>query len=180
MGHSFHLMEGPGGQGGSGVGGQKRIPAQPGPGTSITLEEKEHAEPPPDTVCPRYPRPAPGGRPGQGGSQCFPPRSLPKRWGLVHLRRQLLSLPSPEAREAATGLWTGQMAGDKLGGTAERWKVSSGHLAMPLATQLFLPRGGWEQPWQQAEAKVTEEGRQGPPPPHGKPAQGGGSGSARP
>lgn len=109
-------------------------------------------------------------------SASFPGEAL----GPVHLRQQLLSLPSPEAREAATGLWTGQMAGDKLGGTAERWKVSSGHLAMPLATQLFLPRGGWEQPWQQAEAKVTEEGRQEPPPPHGKPAQGGGSGSARP
>lgn len=54
----------------------------------------------------------------------------------------------------------GQMAGGRLGGTAECWKVGSGHLAMPLATQLFLPHGGWEQPWQQAEAKVTEEGGQ--------------------
>lgn len=89
------------------------------------------------------------------------------------LCQQLLSVPSPGAREAATGLWIGQMAGDRLGGTAECWKVGRGHLAMPLATQLFLPHGGWEQPWEQAEAKVTEEGRQELPPPHGKSAQGG-------
>lgn len=92
-------------------------------------------------------------------SASFPAEAL----GPVHLRRQLLSLPSPEAREAATGLWTGQMAGDKLGGTAERWKVGSGHLAMPLATQLFLPRGGWEQPWQQAEAKSQRREDRGRP-----------------
>lgn len=34
-------------------------------------------------------------------------------------RQHLLAVPPPEAREAAMGFWLGQMAGDRLGGTAE-------------------------------------------------------------
>lgn len=48
--------------------------------------------------------------------------------------------------------------------------MGSGHLALLLATQLFLTHGSWEQPRQQTEAKVTEVGGQELPPPHGKPA----------
>lgn len=106
----------------------------------------------------------PGGRPGQGGSQRSLPVSLPKLWNLMPSCQQLLSLPSPEAREAAPGFWMGQMAGDRLGGTAEWWKVGHGHLAMPLATQLVSPHGGRVQPRQQAEANVTESRRTGAAP----------------
>lgn len=71
MGHSFHCIEGPrrgGGRVGSIVGGQKRIPAQPGPGTSVALEENENSEPPLDIVCPHCPRPALAGQVKVGAS----------------------------------------------------------------------------------------------------------------
>lgn len=58
----------------------------------------------------------------------------------------------------------GQMAGDGREGTAEWWKVGSGHLTRPLATQLFSPHGGREQPRQQAETKVRVVGRTGAAP----------------
>lgn len=56
------------------------------------------------------------------------------------------------------------MAGDRLGGTAEWWKVGSGHLAMTLATQLFSPHGEQEQLQQQAETKVRVVGTPGAAP----------------
>lgn len=103
---------------------------------------------------------------------------LGPRRGTGASRQQLLPVPSPEAREPASGSWMGQMAGDRLGGTAEWWEVGSGHLARPLATQLFTPHGGWERPQQQAEAKLGGE-EDGPPPPQREPAQGEEPGSAR-
>lgn len=80
-------------------------------------------------------------------------------------------MPSPEAREAAAGLQMGHMADDRPGGTAKWWEVGSRHLARPSATQLFLPKWGWEQPQQQAKAKGRMgEGRGSPPPPGREPA----------
>lgn len=82
-------------------------------------------------------------------------------------------MPSPEAREAAAGLQMGHMADDRPGGTAKWWEVGSRHLARPSATQLFLPKWGWEQPQQQAEAKGRMgEGRGSPPPPGRELSQG--------
>lgn len=126
---------------------------------------------------PALPQTGPEVRPGQGGSRRALPHPLPRSTGASCL--QLLPLPSPDAREAASGVWMGQMAGNRLGGTAEWWKVGRGHHARPLATQLFSPRGGWELPQQQAEAKVTEQ-EDGLLPAPRKPSQGEEPGSARP
>lgn len=95
-------------------------------------------QPPPAIVCPHWPRLAPGaGRVKVGANVlCLVPCQ-----STGASCQQLLSVPSPEAREAATGFWMGQMAGDRLGGTAEQGKVGSGHLALLLASQLFLTHG---------------------------------------
>lgn len=103
----------------------------------------------------------PEGRPGQGGSRQSPSCALQSS---MPSRQQLPPVPSPGAREAAAGLRRGQMAGDRLGGTAEWWKVGSGHLAMTLATQLFSPHGEQEQLQQQAETKVRVVGTPGAAP----------------
>lgn len=150
------LWGGPGGWWWEGRRGHQPSLAQ----VQVLLWRMKTQQPPPMSSA----QTGPGGRPGQGGSQRSLPCSLPKHWDLMPSCQQLLSLPSPEAREAAPGFWMGQMAGDRLGGTAEWWKVGRGHLAMPLATQLFSPHGGRVQPRQQAEAHVTEARRTGAAP----------------
>lgn len=166
MGHGFCFIGGPRGLV---VGGRKgslaQVRASPGGEGRLQPSATSSATPPSRAQV----------RPGQGGSRVLRlgPRGSPRA-----SRQQLLPVPSPEAREPASGSWMGQMAGDRLGGTAESGEVGSGHLARPLATQLFAPHGGWERPQQQAEAKLGGE-EDGPPPPRREPAHGEEPGSAR-
>lgn len=169
MGHGFCSTDGPCGLW---WGSQKRMPAQPGPGTSVAVEENINSAGSTRRHSPAPTQTGPEGRAGQGGRQPSLSRSLPRHWSLVPSHQRLLAVPSPEAREMTAGLWMGQMAGDRPGGTAEWWEVGSGHLARPSDTHLFPPDGGQEWPQQWEEAKVRVGGGQGLPLPHGEPAQG--------
>lgn len=110
LGPGFCLTEGP-----QGVGGG-RAEEDASPGTSVTVKENENSAASPLRCLPTLAQTGPRGRPGQGGARvlCLVPCQ-----STGASCQQLLSVPSPEAREAATGFWMGQMAGDRLGGTAE-------------------------------------------------------------
>lgn len=129
-----------------------------------SLWRRKTRQPSPTTSPGTPPQP----RPGQARSRWEPAFSASPANALgLHA-----SSSSPEARETASGSWMGQMAGARLGGTAEWWEVGSGHLARPLATQLFSPHGGWEWPQQQAEAKLRGEEDRGCPHPGGNQPKG--------
>lgn len=168
LGHGFRLIEGPQGVGG---GRAAEDAARPGPGAGFPVEEDEDSaaftrHPPP--TAPDWPR-----------GQARP------RWELAVSASSPAEALELRASSSCRSLTCGQRgrfgrmhgAGGRLGGTAERWKVGSGHLARPLVTQLFSPQGGWEQPQQQAEAKPMEM-RTGAAPQR-EPARGQGPSSAR-
>lgn len=117
-GRGFHFTEGPRGVGGS--GSAEEDAARPRPGASFAGEGEEEEG---SAAFTRHPLPSdPEVRPGQGGSCRSRPRPLPEPWRSVPAAP---AAPSPAAREAAPGVWRGQVAGWEALRSGGRWAEGS-------------------------------------------------------